>query len=108
MSRGPIVLLVYGIVMILGGLIGYLAGSKASLISGSVSGVLLLGAWFLARDHPALGLWGGVVLSALLSVVFGVRLAKTGKPMPAANIGSWNTTRHLNFTTGNMSRRRWR
>jgi len=83
MSLGPIVLLVYGIVMILGGLIGYLAGSRASLISGSVSGVLLLGAWFLARDHPALGLWGGVVLSALLSVVFGVRLAKTGKPMPA-------------------------
>ena len=83
MSLGPIVLLVYGIVMILGGLIGYLAGSKAALISGSVSGVLLLGAWFLARDHPALGLWGGDVLSALLSVVFGVRLAKTGKPMPA-------------------------
>ena len=86
MSLGPVVLLVFGIVMILGGLMGHRAGSKVSLISGSVSGLVLLGAWFISRDHMAAGLWIGVGVSALLSVVFGMRLAKTGKFMPTGGL----------------------
>ena len=86
MSFGPVVLLVFGIVMILGGLMGYRAGSKVSLISGSVSGLVLLGAWFVSRDHMAVGLWIGVGVSALLSAVFGMRLAKTGKLMPTGGL----------------------
>jgi len=86
MSLGPVVLLVFGIVMILGGLMGHRAGSKVSLISGSVSGLVLLGAWFVSRDHLAAGLWIGVGVGALLSVVFGMRLAKTGRFMPAGGL----------------------
>ena len=86
MSFGPVVLLVFGILMVLGGLMGHRAGSKASLISGSLSGLVLLGAWFVSRDHLAVGLWIGVGVSALLSVVFGMRLAKTGKFMPAGGL----------------------
>ena len=86
MSLGPVVLLVFGIVMILGGLMGHRAGSKVSLISGSVSGLVLLGAWFISRDHMAAGLWIGVGASALLSVVFGMRMAKSGKFMPAGGL----------------------
>ena len=86
MNLGPVVLLVFGIVMILGGLMGHRAGSKASLISGSLSGLVLLGAWFVSRDQLAVGLWIGVGVSALLSAVFGMRLAKTGKLMPAGGL----------------------
>ena len=43
MGLGPVVLLVFGLVMILGGLMGYRAGSKASVISGSGSGLVLRG-----------------------------------------------------------------
>ncbi len=86
MSLGPVVLLVFGVLMVLGGLMGHRAGSKASLISGSLSGLVLLGAWFVSRDHMAAGLWIGVGVSALLSAVFGMRLAKTGKVMPAGGL----------------------
>ncbi len=86
MSLGPLVLLVFGVAMVLGGLMGHRAGSKVSLISGSVSGLVLLGAWFVSRDHLAVGLWIGTGVSALLSVVFGMRLAKTGKFMPAGGL----------------------
>ncbi len=86
MSLGPVVLLVFGIVMILGGVMGYRAGSKVSLISGSLSGLVLLGAWFVSRDQMAVGLWIGVGVSALLSAVFGMRLAKTGRLMPAGGL----------------------
>jgi len=86
MILGQVVLLVLGVAMLLGGLMGYRAGSRMSLISGSLSGLLLLGAWFVSRDHLSAGLWIGVGVSALLSVVFGIRLAKSGKFMPTGGL----------------------
>ena len=86
MNLGPLVLLLFAIGMILGGLMGYRAGSKASLISGTASGLVLLGAWFVSRSQLAVGLWAGAAVGALLSVVFGIRLAKTGKVMPAGGL----------------------
>ena len=52
----------------------------------SLGPVVLLGAWFVSRDHMAAGLWVGVGVSALLSAVFGMRLAKTRQLMPAGSL----------------------
>jgi len=77
-------LLVYGLVVAIGGGIGYLkARSKISLVSGIVSGVLLLVAWYLAGRNPMLGLSLGLALAVVLLVVFAKRLMSTRKLMPA-------------------------
>jgi uncharacterized membrane protein (UPF0136 family) len=83
MTPGEIVLLAYAILMLLGGVMGYRAGSRASLIAGSVSGLVLLFAWWVAQHHLAVGLWIGVVIGLVLSVVFGRRYARTRKMMPS-------------------------
>ena len=76
--------LVYGLLSIFGGITGYKkAGSQVSLISGIVSGLLLIvGAYFLFA-----GVLTGVILSAVVTlvlvIVFIIRLVKTGKFMPA-------------------------
>jgi uncharacterized membrane protein (UPF0136 family) len=77
------VLLVYGAFMILGGVMGARKGSRVSLYAGAGSGLLLLVAWFVTRTHLAAGLWLGVAVAALLCGVTGVRLARSGKFMPA-------------------------
>lgn len=83
MSLGPIVLVVYGMLMILGGLMGARAGSRVSLVAGAGSGVLLLVAWGITRSNMSAGLWMGELISLLLAVTFGARLARTRKVMPA-------------------------
>ena len=83
MAPGPTTLLVYVVLMILGGVMGARAGSKVSLAAGGGSGVLLLGAWLLTRFSLVAGLWLGAVLALLLSVTFGMRAKKAGKFMPA-------------------------
>lgn len=83
MNLGPTVLLVYGILMVLGGLMGYRAGSRVSLIAGLVSGVLLLAAWWLSRTQPVAGLWAGVVITLLLCGSFAMRLLETRRFMPS-------------------------
>ncbi|MEM6754297.1 MAG: TMEM14 family protein [Cyanobacteria bacterium P01_C01_bin.38] len=74
----------YGILSIVGGIIGYKsAGSKVSLISGTISGLLLLVAAYLQLQGQTWGLNLAVVITSVLVVVFAVRLAKTRKLMPA-------------------------
>ncbi len=84
LTFAPLVTLVYGILAIVGGAIGYKqAGSQASLISGMISGFLLLiAAYMLYGRSPAGPLLAGVV-SLVLVIVFIIRLAKTRKFMPA-------------------------
>lgn len=76
--------LVFGILAIGGGAMGYKqAGSQVSLISGLISGLLLLiGAYLLFGGSPAGPTLSGIV-SLLLVIVFVVRLLKTKKFMPA-------------------------
>ncbi|PSP19052.1 MAG: hypothetical protein BRC58_02000 [Cyanobacteria bacterium QS_8_64_29] len=74
----------YGLVALVGGIIGYLqARSQQSLISGTVSGILLLVAGIAnALDQE----WGtplATVVTAVLIVVFVLRFQKTRKFMPA-------------------------
>jgi uncharacterized membrane protein (UPF0136 family) len=74
----------YGLLSIVGGVIGYIKSqSKVSLISGGVSGLLLL---ILAGIMNAGNQWAvtvAAIIIALLIVVFVVRWFKTKKFMPA-------------------------
>ena len=69
--------LIYGIISLLGGLIGYFqAGSKASLISGGISGLLMLiCSYFMAQGLQWASIIAGVI-TLMLIVVFSIRLKK--------------------------------
>ena len=83
MVIGQWVLLVYAVFMVLGGLMGFRAGSKVSLYAGFGSGVALLAALGATYYAMGVGLWAGGVLAAILTLMFGQRLAKTGKFRPS-------------------------
>jgi uncharacterized membrane protein (UPF0136 family) len=76
---------VFGALTIIGGVIGFKkAGSKASLIAGSISGVLiLLAAWLVMSGQKQNGLILGLVVSSLLEIRFFPAFVKTKKMMPA-------------------------
>lgn len=84
MSLGLIIALIYGILAMVGGIVGYLkARSKPSLISGIVSGLLLIIGALRAAQGIASGLWVVKIVTLVLLVVFVIRLVKTKKFMPA-------------------------
>jgi uncharacterized membrane protein (UPF0136 family) len=79
MTNDQIVLLVYTILLELGGVMGFAkAGSKASLIASSVFALVLL--LFVFNILPIAYSW--IVLVCLLAF-FGRRLARTRKFMPS-------------------------
>jgi uncharacterized membrane protein (UPF0136 family) len=84
MSLGTTVLLIYGFLMLLGGVMGGRAGSKVSLWAGGASGVVLLVAFWLSRTGRPAGTWIGLITALALCVIFGVRLSQTRKLMPSA------------------------
>jgi uncharacterized membrane protein (UPF0136 family) len=74
--------LLFGLVAIAGGVIGYArAKSKASLIAGSASGALLIIAGLLSPSVPGFIL--ALIVSFLLIAHFGRSYAAKKKPMPA-------------------------
>src|SRR5687768_16750468 len=80
-------LLFFGIVSVAGGVMGFLkAKSKASLIAGSISGVLLVAAGLLARQGDKKGLILGLVVGIALLGRFGAVFAKTRAMVPAGII----------------------
>ena len=81
--NGQWILLGYALLMILGGLMGFRAGSKVSLYAGFGSGAALLVAYAVTFVALVDGLWVGCVLAAILAVTFGKRLSATGKFMPS-------------------------
>ena len=85
MSIGVIAALAYGVLALVGGIIGYAqARSTVSLISGGLSGALLIlgGILWLHGNPVGVGLSMGVTVA--LVVVFIRRWMQTHKPMPAA------------------------
>jgi uncharacterized membrane protein (UPF0136 family) len=78
------VLWVYIVLLLVGGLMGFLkAGSKVSLISSSVFAALLVLTAVPGVFQPAFARGLANVILAALLVVFAVRLAKTKKFMPS-------------------------
>ncbi len=83
---GPakIYFIVFGLLTIVGGVMGYVkAGSTASLVAGSISGILLLLAAFLMPGNLAVGLVLALVVSVALAGRFVPAFIKTGSLMPA-------------------------
>lgn len=84
MNLAVLAAIVYGVMAFIGGTIGYRqAKSKMSLISGIASGILLLlGAIAQIQGHTW-GLWLMTGVTAILTLVFAIRLIKTRKFRPA-------------------------
>ena len=83
-SPTKIYFIVFGLLTIAGGVMGYVkAGSTASLIAGSISGILLLVAAFLLPGQVVAGLILGGIVSLLLAAQFLPAFFRTGKMMPA-------------------------
>ena len=75
---------VFGLLTIVGGIVGYVkAGSVPSIIAGSIGGILLIVAGVLLPEHRAVGLATGFVVSLLLAGQFLPKFLRTGKAMPA-------------------------
>ncbi len=83
---GPtkIYFIVFGLLTIAGGIMGYVkAGSTISLIAGAICGILLLAAAFLLPANVVAGLVIGGLVSLLLAAQFLPAFFRTGKMMPA-------------------------
>ncbi|NJK69247.1 MAG: hypothetical protein HC789_11920 [Microcoleus sp. CSU_2_2] len=84
MNLGTAAAIGYGILTLVGGIMGYVkAKSQPSLISGLVSGLLLIFAGTAQLMGQSWGLTLAAAISAVLVIVFIVRLVKTQKFMPA-------------------------
>jgi len=76
--------IVYGGLAIAGGILGYLkTQSKASIISGGISGAILIVAGVAALQGQLWGLALAAAITALLTVFFAIRYSKTRKVMPS-------------------------
>ena len=83
---GPakIYFIIFGLLTIVCGVMGYVkAGSTASIIAGSISGILLLLAAFLLPGNLTMGLVLAAVVSLALAGRFVPAFIKTGSLMPA-------------------------
>ena len=84
MEASKIYFIVFGVLTVAGGVVGYVkAGSVASIIAGSITGVLLLVAAFLLPEHRAIGLATAFIISLLLAAQFAPKFIRTGRAMPA-------------------------
>jgi len=84
MESAKIYFVGFGVLTIAGGVVGYVkAGSVASIIAGSITGVLLLVAAFLLPEHRAIGLATAFIVSLLLAAQFVPKFIRTGRVMPA-------------------------
>ncbi|MEN9205274.1 MAG: TMEM14 family protein [Thermostichales cyanobacterium BF4_bins_65] len=79
-----LILATYGILVMIGGWLGYRqAGSRKSLLSGLISGLVLLLAAGISLWQRPVGLGIGLVTAGILTGVFWGRWRATGKLMPA-------------------------
>jgi uncharacterized membrane protein (UPF0136 family) len=84
LTPAKIYFIIFGVLTIMGGIIGYVkAGSLPSIIAGSIAGILLVIAGSLLPEHRATGLATALVISLLLAAQFIPKFIRTGKAMPA-------------------------
>ncbi len=81
---GLVVLIVYAVLLIVGGVIGFVKGrSRPSLIAGVGSGIItLVAAWISATYNEDGGYSLALLLAVVLFVFFGYRASLTRKFMP--------------------------
>lgn len=78
---------VYAILMLAGGVFGYFrAGSPASLWTGVIAGLLLLGAAAYSKTNPKQGFLVATGVSLILVGIFLKRFIDTGKAMPSLGL----------------------
>ncbi|BAZ80281.1 MAG: TMEM14 family protein [Sphaerospermopsis kisseleviana] len=83
MNLGIVAAFGYGILALLGGIIGYIqAKSKVSLISGIISGLFIIFAAYCQLQGQSWGLSVAAFVIGVLVFFFSIRLAKTRKFMP--------------------------
>jgi len=83
MGAAKIYFIVFGILTIAGGVVGYVkAGSMASIVAGGMTGVLLLAAAFLLPEYRIVGLATAGIVSLLLAAQFVPKFLRTGRVMP--------------------------
>jgi uncharacterized membrane protein (UPF0136 family) len=76
--------IIFGVLTIVGGIIGYVSkGSMPSIIAGSISGLLLLTGALLLPNYIVAGLTIDLIVSLLLAGQFVPKFIQTGKAMPA-------------------------
>jgi uncharacterized membrane protein (UPF0136 family) len=81
---GQYSILLLTLVVLGGGIMGYIkANSRASLIAGSICAALLSASFAVCLNYTKDGFIAALVVTALLDVIFGIRLAKTKKFMPS-------------------------
>lgn len=79
-----IVLIVYGILLISGGAMGYLQkGSVMSLGAGVIGGCVAIAAALIAGRAPVAGLWIGFLCALVIAAVMLIRHLNTRALMPA-------------------------
>ena len=84
MKAPGIVILVYGLLVLGGGIIGYTAsGSMASVIAGGVFGLGLLASGVGVLRSKDMGFLMAPILTVLLTAFFGYRFAQSGELMPS-------------------------
>ncbi|RMF68286.1 MAG: hypothetical protein D6743_03590, partial [Calditrichaeota bacterium] len=83
------VVLVYGLLILVGGIVGYVKSrSLPSVFSGVLFGAaLLFSSYLISRTHP-IGLPLAAGLSAILLVIFALRFKVSRKFMPAGFLGA--------------------
>ena len=83
--RAPgIVILVYGLLVLGGGIIGYTTtGSMASVIAGGAFGLGLLASGVGVLRGKDVGFLMAPILTVLLAVFFGYRFAQSGEIIPS-------------------------
>lgn len=83
MNGGQLTLAIYAALILIGAGMGFRAGSKASLIAGGASGLLLVAAYVVSRAHLTAGLWFGAVVALAVGGSMVGRWISTGKLFPA-------------------------
>ena len=83
MSFVGIVVIAYGLFSLVGGVIGYVkAKSKASLIAGSISGIVLLGCAYGFTQGVRACYWVSLTVALLLGIRFSKKWVVTRRVMP--------------------------
>lgn len=83
MKKPTIYLLAYSLLLLVGGVIGFLTkGSVGSIMAGTLSSFLMAFAAIKINQGSTTAVWGAVLLTAFLAVFFSYRLYITGSFMP--------------------------